>query len=435
MKVDTSSIIVSAKHNCRDKVRKYIAGKHPVVIAIQGMPASGKTTFLNNVSEFLTQNHIPHSVIHSDNYIKDFSELMSQDKTYRVGILDIFKQNNMFVNSKSKPDKPHGFMVKNIITSSTPNVEILEHEIKAKKMGDKLTFDTKSVLKKLKQARQEKLDYLNLSVLFMHDYSVAGKSFTPDELHYPHIVSKLMEYMPKSVLNIIREIEAIASEGTQVYISSGNKKNQFNLLSLAKGTYTAGGMDKKTQMPVEYFTDNSLVSQYVELPFIFTNKNSKKFGLYLDLAKLSKRELKKRIATEKDYELLQNTIDKSKYESDVMTIQYQIPFLLPISQRKKIYDLKKLARIYNIDISENFHNIENVTHSDISMRQFFNMNSKGERHVISPRKTHNFRYCISGTSFAPPQAISEDIKLNEIARKEVIKNYNLYSKLIEYSQI
>lgn len=432
MKVNSQPIITDIKSGCKKKVHDLINGNRPAVVVIQGMPASGKTTFLNNVSEFMDKNNIPHSVIHSDNYIKDFSRLLSDEKTYRIGIIDVFKKNGLFFNSKSKPDKPHGELVKEIITNSAPHTEVTQYEVKAKKIDGQFKFDHKSVLKQLKRVKEEKFDYLNLSLCFPHEYKAGGKSFNPDELHYPEIVSQLKGNMPKGVKNIIDEIETIADSGTEVYISSGNGHNIFNLLSLSRNTHTIGALDKQAKSPVPYFTDNSLVENYMELPYVFTNSNSPKYRVSLDLAKLSKHELKKKIATKKDYELLRNTVNEQKVKSDFNGIQYLIPFSIPVAQRNKIYEIDKLADIYGKDILKNFKTTDGVTHSDVSMRQFFNMNAKGEKHIISPKKTHNVRYSISGTSFSPPQAIAEDIILNETARKEIYKKYDVFSQLLKY---
>ena len=267
---------------------------------------------------------------------------------------------------------------------------------------------------------------------FPHEYTVNGKSFSPDELHHPKIVSQIKEEIPKGVRHVIEEIEDIANQGTEVYISAGNSHKTFNLLSLSRNTHTIGGLDMKTERPVSYFTDNSLIENYMELPFKFTNKNAKKYHVSLDLAKLSKRELKKKIATKKDYDMLENVVNLQEKRPEFSDIQYLIPMMLSPTQRKKIYDIKKLAQIYGEDILTNFKTTENVTHSDISMRQFFDMKPKGEKHVISPKQTHKVRYAISGTSFAQPQAIAEDINLNETARKEVYKNYELFSQLLKY---
>lgn len=432
MKVNSKPIITDIKTGCKKKVCGLISGDKPAVVVIQGMPASGKTTFLNNVSEFMDKNNIPHTVIHSDNYIKDFSDLVSDEKRYRVGILDVFKKNGLFFNSKRKPDKPHGAVVRDIISTSAPNSEITQYEVKAKKVDGQFKFDHKSVLKQLKRVKEEKFDYLNLSLCFPHEYKAGGQSFSPDELHCPEIVSQLRKEMPEGVKHVIDEIETIADDGTEVYISSGNGRNIFNLLSLSRNTHTIGGLDAEAKSPVPYFTDNSLVENYMELPYSFTKSNSGKFGISLDLAKLSKRELKKKIATKKDYELLRNVVNEKKVKSDFNGIQYQIPFFLPVSQRNKIYETDKLVDIYGKDILKNFKTTDRATHSDVSMRQFFDMKSKGEKHVISPKKTHNVRYSISGTSFAPPQAIAEDINLNETARKEINKNYDVFAQLMKY---
>ena len=83
---------------------------------------------------------------------------------------------------------------------------------------------------------------------------------------------------------------------------------------------------------LQYATDCKLIPVMGTNGTLITRDVAKKLktigvrgvGISLDLAKLSKRDLKKKVAKENDYKTLKDAIDKSKYKPDIMTIQYQI---------------------------------------------------------------------------------------------------------------
>lgn len=422
MKLTNSPVVTRVKDNCADKLKQIVQGNNPSVFVVQGLPASGKTTFLNNVKNFLDDEGITSSVIHSDNYIEDFSEILANERRYRIGVVDIFRRKGMFLNSKTKKDESHGNMVVSVLRNLIPKADISLFEIKVSDKDGKYKWDARSVLKQLKQIAalpdDKKFDYLNLSMLFMSEYN----SLSPEQLHYPEIVEQIRANMPKTVLHIIEEIEKIVQRGTEVFISAGNRASSFNLLSLAQGTRTIGGVDKNSE-PISYFTQNSMIEDYAQLPYSLSE------GV-LDLSKLSKNQLRKRIAQKQDYEIIKKVVDKVKNKIDFDYLQFSFLWQLPESLRGKIYDIQILSEIFGVDFSEELTPMG--THCDISMRQFFDMNAKGERHVISTKKTHKIKNTVSGTSFAVPQAIAEDIKLRETARKFVEADYELYAKILSY---
>ena len=292
---------------------------------MQGLPASGKTTFLNNVKNFLDDEGITSSVIHSDNYIEDFSEILANERRYRIGVVDIFRRKGMFLNSKTKKDESHGNMVVSVLRNLIPKADISLFEIKVSDKDGKYKWDARSVLKQLKQIAalpdDKKFDYLNLSMLFMSEYN----SLSPEQLHYPEIVEQIRANMPKTVLHIIEEIEKIVQRGTEVFISAGNRASSFNLLSLAQGTRTIGGVDKNSE-PISYFTQNSMIEDYAQLPYSLSE------GV-LDLSKLSKNQLRKRIAQKQDYEIIKKVVDKVKNKIDFDYLQFSLKFSGLISLR------------------------------------------------------------------------------------------------------
>lgn len=422
MKLTNSPVVMRVKDGCADKLRQIVQGNNPSVFVVQGLPASGKTTFLNNVKGFLDGEGIASSVIHSDNYIEDFSDILANERRYRIGVVDIFRKNGMFLNSKTKKDESHGNMVVSVLRELIPKSDISLFEIKISDKDGKYKWDARSVLKQLKKISalpdDKKFDYLNLSMLFNAEYD----TLSPEQLHYPEIVEQIRANMTKTVLHIIEEIEKIVQRGTEVFISAGNRASTFNLLSLAQGTRTIGGSDKDNE-PITYFTQNSLIEDYAKLPYNLSN------GV-LDLSKMSKAALRKRIATKQDYETLKEVVSKIKNKIDFDYLQFSLIWQIPQSLRSKIYDVQTLMEILGADVSDEL--TPDGTHCDISMRQFFDMNAKGERHVISTKKTHRVKNTVSGTSFAVPQAIAEDIKLREIARKFVESDYEFYAKILSY---
>ncbi len=429
MKLTESPVILKVKENCAEKLSNIVRSEKPAVFVVQGLPASGKTTFLNNVKDYFDRNGISNSVIHSDNYIEDFSEILANKKRYRIGVIDIFRKNGMYFNSKTKKDESHGNIVVSVLRNLIPNSELDLFEIKVKDKKGHYSWDAKSVLRQLKRINllpdDKKFDYLNLSMLFMSEYN----SIKPEELHYPEVAANLRATMPKTILHIIEEIEKIVQRGTEVFVSAGNRASSFNLLSLAEGTRTIGGVDGENN-PIPYFTNNSMIEDSMLLPYDLKNNNAKGIELQLDLAKLSKSQLRKRIAKKQDYEIIKDVVSNIKDKIDFNYLQFSLLWKLPQNLRGKIYDVNTLLSILNADISNEVMPLG--THCDISLRQFFDMNAKGERHVISTKKTHNVKNTISGTSFAVPQAIAEDIKLREQAKAFVEADYELFAKLLSY---
>lgn len=349
-------------------------------------------------------------------------DIILKKNCYRIGVVDDFKNKVIYFNSKTRKDTTHGNLIVSILKNLIPNADITTFGIKlSDENGRNYRWNAKSVLKQLKKIsnlpNDKKFDYLNLSMLFLSKYNLIN----PHQLHYPKNIEQIRTTMPKTILHIIEEIEKIEQNGTKVFVSAGNRAAKFNLLSLAGGAHTVGGIDDK-EKPIPYFTQNSLIKDYARLPYNLTKRSARVIDLQLDLSKLSKYELKKRIANKHDYKIIKNVIENINDNIDFNYLQYNLAWKFSKTMRGKIYDIHILSEIFGAKNFKEF--VIQGTHCDISMRQFFDMKSKSERHVIPTGKSHKIKTTISGTSFAVPQAIAKDIKLCEamIGKCEKTKN-------------
>lgn len=68
----------------------------------------------------------------------------------------------------------------------------------------------------------------------------------------------------KEEIEIIKDLETLASKGTKIYMSAGNDGNgKFNIFSLAKGVTTIGGLNEFGN-PNQDYCNNSLVKRYAQ---------------------------------------------------------------------------------------------------------------------------------------------------------------------------
>jgi len=220
--------------------------------------------------------------------------------------------------------------------------------------------------------------------------------------------------------------------GTEVYISAGNKRTTFNALSLAKGAHSIGGLDPKTGQPLSYFTNNALVEDFVPIPLSFTSSKSHNevdmdptvkavnmsgiIDQTHEFAKLSKRELRQKVATKQDYielkQYIDNILAEGKRRVDINFFQYSLAFNLPEKFRYKIYDTEKFIAMFEGKVEQEVLDYIRPmgTHCDIRYKQFFDMDAKDGYHIMPASQTTLIRNTISGTSFAPGQIIAREIK-------------------------
>lgn len=368
-------------------------------------------------------------------YNSPFFKVMTEDTPVRrIAVIDVFKKNGMTLQtSGNKPDTPHGIFVLKLLEQfgGQDDIEIKTFNVKGIKERP-CSFQPRSLLKALKKVREDNsFNYLNLSVYYPSNYVINGIEFCPDNLYQNR--SEIIENLPQSLKNIIHEIEEIIKSGCEVYIAGGNKADKFNILSLAKGAHVIGGIDDSE---LKHFSQNSVIETKKRLPvFISADRSGVvdsdkyiiKMPFEIDLTKLSYSELSKRIAKSQDYIDLENLVNEmtqnGKYKLDINSLAYK--FTSPVNKnlQEKIFDLEKylqiLANHFDKDVSENI--FPQGTHCNMSFSQFFNMNDR--THVIIPRsKTTKIIKSISGTSFATPQALLEDLHLEKFVRNLIDKD-------------
>jgi len=369
-------------------------------------------------------------------------------KIVKVAFIDLFGKNkSIAMGQAARKDFTHGELTCGVLKTLTkklkPQIDIFpvkprieyksvenskNSKIIRKKSKDKMSFDPKSLLKHLKKisVSKEQYDYVNISTSFRRTYELV-EGATPHNLSDPKIRQAFIDQLPLQIKHIIDEIEKLTSSGTKVYISACNKPKEFNVLSLAKGVKTIGGKDAITNQPIKRFSINDLVSEYQPLPVYITGseqvaKNAKFKAVKMsdivhpdgDMAKLSYFELRKKVATKKDYEKLKDVVERlyaqKKFIFDLDFMRFKFPASVGESLQGKIFEIDKIKEIFKGKFSQEI--MDNTfpmgTHCDVSFRQFFDMKSRSKC-IMPITRTTKIPNTVSGTSFAAPQALAEDI--------------------------
>lgn len=418
------------------------------------IPESAKVEARNMLEDRINQiQNMLNEVAGQYDGITSIETKMADGRAVRVGVLDVFgeKHRGIAINGVEK-DFAHGDLVAGALESyvKDQNVDIVKFPVKVsnpkKYDGDgklispntksNLRLDTRSLLKELKKLNslpeEQKLDYLNLSNSISLEYKVNGREISPADLANPEIRAEIRASLPEAVEHILQELETLVNNGTEVYISAGNRRNTFSAFSLVEGIHTIGGKNLATGEPLSYLTNHALIEEHVGLPLYMTgakggqkvledpNIKGVRMAGIIDqqspLAKMSKWQLSKKVATNADYAELKKYADEiiaaGKKKIDINFFQYSFAFTLPEKFRYKIYDTQRFIAMFEGHLDpEVLEYIKPMgTHCDIQYRQFFDMKAKEGHHVMPMSKTTAVRNTVSGTSFGPAQVIARKIK-------------------------
>lgn len=372
-------------------------------------------------------------------------------KLLRVAFIDIFGKNrNIPMGQCFRKDYTHGELTSGVLRKLTaeakpeidifpvktfteykPACDLKNHFIKTKK---KSKFEYKSLLKQLKKINKsdKHYDYVNISNSHEVKYTLVDGA-SPETISNPDIQKTFLgengeHLIPDTVKHIIQEIEKLTSGGTKVYVSSCNSKVAFNAFSLAKGVHTVSGKNAITNEPIKRFSINSLVDSYQPLPvYMTTSKEIEKTAQIKalkmnnvirpdgDYAKLSHFELSKKIASKKDYEELKAIVDdlwsQGRFVFDLDFMRFKLPNTIKSKKLQgRIFEIDKFKEIFKDKFSDEImqYTFPMGTHCDLSFRQFFDMKSKSKC-IMPITKTTRIPNTASGTSFAAPQALAEDL--------------------------
>ena len=353
-------------------------------------------------------------------------------KTLRVAFIDIFGKNKgVAMGQCFRKDYTHGELTSGVLRHLTqkakPQIDLFP--VKPRAGSGKMSFDGKSLLKQLKRVNSsdQHYDYVNISSSFVRPYELV-EGATAENLSDPAIQRAFYEQLPEQVKHIIAEIEQLTSNGTNVYISACNKKTGFNALSLAKGVRTVSGKNALTGEPIRRFSVNSLVSGYQPLPVYMTTseqvqrtapiralKMSDLVSPVGDYAGLSHFELRRKIASKKDYEELGRIVEdlygQGKFVFDLDFMRFKLPSVVKNrGLQGRIFEIDKFKEIFNGKFSPEImeYTFPRGTHCDLSFRQFFDMKNKS-RCIMPITQTTKIPNTASGTSFAAPQALAQDL--------------------------
>lgn len=364
----------------------------------------------------------------------------------RVGIIDIFgKKKGIPINGIAK-DFTHGDMTSGVLTGLTRdlNVSIDRIPVRVRSRSGNMSFELKSLLKQLKKINKNGKDYeyLNISTSSVVPYEVAGLQQGGAELADPAVLKRIREMilskqleLPGQVPHIMEELERISQNGTKIFLSACNKSKGFNVFSLAKGIHTIGGCDGITKIPIQRFSNNPLVESFENLPVYITKQKAitQEVGktaidlngiipIQSNLAKLSRRELVKKFATQDDYARLENYVNElhsyGKFKFDIDFLRFKLVSSVDSNLRNKIFDVNKFMKIFEGKFDKEVlqYTFPQGTHCDLMFRQFFDMSSK-TKHVISMGKTTKIPNTVSGTSFAAPQGLNHAIREDLASRQ------------------
>lgn len=188
-----------------------------------------------------------------------------------IGVLDRYngsmKEIGIKLDIDTTYDLAHGDLVNEYIKNGGQNIKTQRLEAR----------DSVDVTSKRLEAIENKeywdYDALNISMSVGMKYSdieseLGVKGVTPENLaeKRDEIVKSLStnpEY--EDTYKAIRSIENIVKDDTAVYIAAGNESDEFNLLTLAKGSVSVGALETtgpNKGKPMEGFSHNSEIDLY-----------------------------------------------------------------------------------------------------------------------------------------------------------------------------
>ena len=184
-----------------------------------------------------------------------------------IAVIDEFKNKVIKVDWDDKPDMFHGQVVKTIIQAGLPQAKIQE-------------FDTDLNEKSIKNALDEiiqsntKFDAVNLSKssdIKISDLSaLTGLKITQQSLLKDKKIIKEKFFASKApqapdIKDIVQNLETLASKGVKVYVSAGNKGQDYvNLYTLADNINVIGAANRYGVVKSSFSCDNSLVNRWVK---------------------------------------------------------------------------------------------------------------------------------------------------------------------------
>ena len=201
------------------------------------------------------------------------AEELPNTKCPRIAVIDNFIRKNKDLDQDGIHDTTHGDIVFRFLEEGLPNADIAKFDIDedlpflsyAERVGRQL----EKLIKLIEKG--EKFDVVNLSFSFNRKFT---NDITPDNIlsHRNAIISQLAkgDYFMRGEARCVTLIEKLHKMGVKVYIGAGNAgKGEYNVLSLAQGTITVGGLNEDGTK-ADFSADNTYVTRWNQSVFSIT---------------------------------------------------------------------------------------------------------------------------------------------------------------------
>lgn len=296
-------------------------------------------------------------------------------KNPRVVVIDSLLEDEaktIDIDGDGSPCVSHGRVVRAIIESVYPGIEIIPENISPysmKRFVSKITAESEviGVLEKIlaKINNGEQIDAINISAGAKERISDLARKIGIANLNGTNLLEyklTIRQWLSKEhpeQLKSVSLIEEIIEKGTEVFISAGNKPQDFNLYSLARGAHVIGATNA-VGVVAPYSACNSLVTDLCQGTFSITKIKQGGVDGYDVIGNgqiaISHEEVSKEgapiielfigknyhevAAVEADYALLQKAViptDKLSKFGDVEAIKF-------IEQNPRLFSLEELYK-------------------------------------------------------------------------------------------
>lgn len=180
-------------------------------------------------------------------------------------MIDEYKNKILKIDWDNKPDMIHGEAVESFIKSALPNAEITRFDtnLNEKSVKDALESILKSGIKydALNLSKSSDIKLKDLSLIT--GFKVTNETLAKDKKIIKERFFASGHKESADIQAIIQNLEKLATDGTKIYISAGNKgKKSLNLYTLADGVNVVGALNEYGVVKASFTSDNALINRW-----------------------------------------------------------------------------------------------------------------------------------------------------------------------------
>lgn len=240
--------------------------------AVYLLTALASSGFVNALLTYKDNLNIQKSMYKQD---KDFEKNLRFDSSVspKIAVIDEYKNKILKIDWDNEPDMIHGVAVESFIKSSLPNAEITRFDtnLNEKSVKDALELILKSGIKydALNLSKSSDIKLKDLSLIT--GFKVTNETLAKDKKIIKERFFASGHKESADIQAIIQNLEKLASDGTKIYISAGNKgKKSLNLYTLAHGVNVVGALNRYGVQKASFTSDNALINRWNKGVFYIT---------------------------------------------------------------------------------------------------------------------------------------------------------------------